>query len=280
MTDVTIGGIPLQKTKERSRRMSLLLWGASKCGKSTLAATAPGKKLWISFDPDATAPLGECPDEIVELDLASQPDSVVEKFKDKKAGMCRDIDKLLAEDTEIETVVIDSTTSFGDKALRHGVTVAQGTMKGRSATLEDPGYSGYGNKNTWTKLLVDNMLQITAKHNRHVVFVAHEDKPEKNDQGVIMFITIMLGSSLAQQVPIHLSEVWHMEIVGAKGQYRIQVRPCRSYKPMGTRMFVTTGDPEFNWNFDPDKWEGDTIAKWYEQWKATGFSKVPLPGDK
>ena len=280
MTDeqqVTIGGIPLTKTSMKQRRMSLLLWGMSKCGKTTLAATAPGKKLWISFDPDATAPLGACKDEILELDLSGQPDRVVERFKDEKSGMCREIDKLLGEDDTIDTVVVDSVTSFGTKALTHGVEVAKSTTKGRSATLEDPGFSGYGNKNTWTRLLVSNLLKITARHNKHIIFIAHEDKPEKTSEGVVLFITIMLGSSLAQQVPVELSEVWHMEIAGSRGEHRIQIRPCRSYKPMGTRMFRTTGEPEFNWNFDPDTWEGEGIADWYDAWRAADFAKIPIP---
>ena len=39
--------------------MSLLLWGASGTGKTTLACTAPGKKLLILFDPDGDASIAE-----------------------------------------------------------------------------------------------------------------------------------------------------------------------------------------------------------------------------
>lgn len=275
--EIKVGNVPLKPAQQKERRLSVLIWGAPGCYKTTLAATAPGKKLWLSFDPDATAPLGACPDEIVELDYASQPDRVVEEFKNPNEGACRDIDRLLGSDPTIETVVIDSCTSFGDKGWLHGVAKAQGTQKGKAATVEDPGYAGWGNKNAWMRLLVKNMLEITLKHNRHCVVIAHEDKPEKNEQGAIMYITIMLGSSLAQQVPINISEVWHMEIVGANAECRILTRPARLFKPMKTRMFKTTGSPEFKWKFNPETWEGEGLATWYERWKAASYDKIPLP---
>lgn len=279
MTDIKLGGIELRPVKERPRRFALFLWGMSGCGKTTLAATAPGKKLWITFDPDATAPITTCPDEIIELELANQPDSIAEKFKDSRQGLCRDIDRLLGEDTSIETVVIDSITTFGEKALAYGIVAGLQTKKGKSEniSIEQPGYTGYGNKNTWTQLLVRNMLEITLKHNRHIIIVAHEDTPTKDKDGNLLFTSIMIGSALAQQLPIKPLEVWHMDISGSKGEHRIQIRPCRGFKPMKTRMFTTTGEPEFRWKFDPDKWKGEGIADWYEKWKANEYKKIALP---
>lgn len=276
--DLKIGNYTLGTSAEnRPRRMTMLLWGLSKCGKTTLAATAPGKKLWISFDPECTAPLDRKFVDFVELDLSAEPDNVVMSFREVGSGMCRNIDKFLAEHQDIETVVFDSCTTFGNKALSHGVVVASTTKKGKDSTLEDPGYAGYGNKNTWMNLVIKNMLEVTGKHHRHLIVVAHEDKPERNKEGVPIFVSIMLGSSLVQQVPINLSEIWHMEVFGAKKETRIQIRPCRLYKPMGTRMFKTTGEPEFVWKFNVDDWKGEGIADWYERWQENGYGKIELP---
>lgn len=281
VTEVTIGNYKLgTHDNPQPRRITLLLWGMPKCGKTTLAATAPGKKLWVSFDPECTASLDRKHVDFIDLDLSAERDDVVMKFRENNAGLCREIDKFLGENQDVETVVIDSCTTFGAKALAHGVVAAAQTTKGKGSTLEDPGYAGYGNKNTWMNLLVKNMLEVTGKHHRHLIIIAHEDKPEKDSKGVPLFITIMLGTSLVNQVPVNLSEVWHMEVLGAKRQTRIQVRPCRMFKPMGTRMFQTTGEPEFVWDFNVDTWEGEGIAEWFEQWRDNGYGKIALPSSK
>jgi len=274
MTDIKLGGLDVVQPKTITRRMALLLWGSSGCGKTTLAATAPGTKLWISFDSDATACLGPRGD-IIEVKLYDQPDRIVEKFKEENGPFFRDLDKMLGENKDIETVVIDSCTSFRDKAMIHGVKVAQGTAKGKHSTLEDPGYAGYGNLNTWTRMLVKHALVVTAKHDCHLVVVAHEDKPTTDDSGNVLFTSIMLGSSLNQQLPVNITETWHMQDTGR--ERRIQIRPSRGFKPMKSRMFYTTDSVEFVWKYDDDTKEGEGIATWYNQWKEAGFAKIHPP---
>jgi len=278
-TEITLGAYTLSAPNEKAQRISMLLWGSAGCGKTTLASTAPGKKLWINFDPDGTASIAnraKARNDIIVLDLSAEKDNIVEAFKKSDTTLIKNIEKVLTENPDIETVVLDSVTSFGDKALSHGVYAAQSTSKGKGATLEDPGFAGYGNKNTWTRLLVKHLLEVTGKLNRHMIFIAHEDKPEKNDQGAVLFITIMLGSSLSEQVPLQISEVWAMTDTGK--ERRIAVRPCRSRKPMKTRMFIAnSSEPEFKWNYDADKLEGEGIADWYAAWKENGFSKLQLP---
>ncbi len=61
----TLGAVDLSST-----RVALLLWGASGCGKTTLASTAPGTKLWILFDQDGANSLAGRDDYVV-LDLTS-----------------------------------------------------------------------------------------------------------------------------------------------------------------------------------------------------------------
>ncbi len=274
MTDIKLGGLDVVQPKTITRRMALLLWGSSGCGKTTLAATAPGVKLWISFDSDATACLGPR-DDIIEVKLYDQPDRIVEKFKEENGPFFKDLDAMLGDDETLETVAIDSCTSFRDKAMGHGVKIAKGTKKGKTSTLEDPGYSGYGNLNVWTRLLVKHALTITARHGRHLIIIAHEDKPTLDDEGHYLFTSIMLGSSLNQQLPVNITETWHMQDTGS--ERRIQIRPMRGFKPMKTRMFYTTGDTEFVWKYDDDTKEGEGIATWYNQWKEAGFGKIRPP---
>lgn len=270
-TEITLGSYKVTKPSLKDKRFALMLWGSSGSGKTTLAATAPGKKLWINFDPDGTNSIMNR-DDVIEVDLSAEKPIIIEKMIKENPLK---IEQMLEEHPDVETVVFDSLTTFGELALLHGVTKAQSTAKGKKSTLEDPGFAGYGNKNTWVRKCVMELLASTARQNRNIIFIAHEDKPVTNDQGVVMYISIMLGSSLNEQLPIKLSEIWNLTDTGK--ERRIAVRNSRSRKPMKSRMFITSGDPEFVWHFDADELEGEGIAAWYEQWKANDGKKIPLP---
>lgn len=265
--DIKLAGIEVERLQDAEQRMAVLLWGSAGCGKTTLAATAPGDILWINWDNDGLATVTNR-DNIHVADFSKKEARSVLQFRNENPIQ---IEQALEKNPQIKTVVVDSVTSFGDKALQHGVVDAARS----GATLEDPGFKGYGRKNVWTRVMVSNLLRATAKHNRHIIFICHEDNPTKNQDGVVMSITIMLGSSLAEEVPLQLSEVWHMKDTGK--ERKLAVRPYSVYKPMKTRMFVTNDKPQFEWKFDPHTWEGHTIEGWFEQWKANGFKKIALP---
>jgi len=239
---IKLGGVEVQTPKSRVKRLSLLLWGSSGGGKTTLAATAPGKKLWINFDPDGTDVLTNR-DDILVLDYSTKSDRVVEEFKEDDPIR---ITRFLKDNPDIETVVFDSLTTFGNKALFHGILVAQKTPKGKYSTIEDPGFAGYGNKNTWTRLCISKLLKATGLVNRNIIFIAHEDKPLLDKEGNVMSISIMLGSSLNEQIPIDFGEVWNLSDTGKVK--RIAVRNCRFRKPVKSRIFLTNKEPEYAFN--------------------------------
>jgi len=269
--NITIAGLPVETPSESTDRFSGMLWGSPGSGKTTLACTAPGKKLLINFDPEGQRAVANR-DDVVVVDFSGEPDSVVMKFRtEDPIGL----DKFLTENPDIETVIFDSLTTYGDKAMVHGVKVAASTPKGKGSTLEEPGYAGYGNKHTWVHLCVMNLLRVTKKHGRHMIFIAHENKPVTDDKGVVLYISLLLGSSLNEQLPVKISEIWNVSDTGR--ERRIAVRNCRWRKPMKSRMFITSGDPEFVWDFDADKLEGEGIAEWFERWKENGGKKIGLP---
>ena len=83
---IDLGGIKLTKPAQKPQRMSLCLWGNPGCGKTTLAATAPGKKLWISFDPDGTVALNNR-DDVLVADFSKERNSIIDKFKGGPVGL-------------------------------------------------------------------------------------------------------------------------------------------------------------------------------------------------
>jgi hypothetical protein len=161
-------------------------------------------------------------------------------------------------------------------SLTHGVDKAQSYKQYADATIEVPGYGGYGHRKAWMMLCIINLLRVAIRTKTHICFVTHEDSPERDAKGNLLYITMMLGSDLAEKAGLHISEIWHLEDTGS--ERRIAVRNCRGWKPIRSRMFEAEGSRlEFTWKYDAQKNEGMTIAKFYEQWKANNFRKIPIP---
>lgn len=274
MSDVPkIAGVPITTVAEANKRISLLLWGVAGCGKTSLATTMPGKKLWLKFDPDGTASIKHVPN-IIEADFTASPASIVESFKTENPGRIEDV---LKADEEIESIVFDSVTSFGDMALEHGVPHASRTAIHKGASLEDPGYGGYGRKLAWVMAAIKQVSRSAAKYGCHVCFIAHESTPTKDKQGNYLFTTIHLSNTALSEIPNKLSEIWYMSDTGT--QYKIAVRSVRGFKPMKTRMFAVSpnASPEFVWKYDMATLKGEGISDWFDEWKnAPG--KIDLPG--
>jgi hypothetical protein len=151
-----------------------------------------------------------------------------------------------------------------------------GASKEFRPTMEHPGLSAYGGRNAIVLEVLTGLLRITAKHGVHLIATAHEADPVLNNQGVVQYITIMLGGKLVNNNTWRLSEIWYLSEDG-DGR-RLAVRPTRLRRPMKTRMFTGKGPPEFELMYDadlPDKGQM-TIASLYDQWiKAQG--KIPIP---
>lgn len=257
MTDIKIGGISIVPAGQKAQRLSILLWGASGVGKTTLACTAPGKKLLVLFDPDGDASIS-ARDDVDVADMSSANNSVTEQFK--QSGVMG-IDKVI---DQYDTIIIDSITNAQHMALMHGIPKIKG------ATIERPSPGAYGVRSALITQLVKNLLRLTAKHNKHCVVIAHEAQPQTNDDGMVTAITVALGGQLQTNAPVDFSEVWAVQDVGKAR--RILIRPARMYKPCKTRMFVTDAGSEFQWIHT-----GTEIADWFAEWQAGAYKKLPLP---
>ena len=246
-------------------RVSMLLWGDPGCGKTHFANTAPGKRLLLNFDPDGYASLDPTADTVV-LDLS----------RESRASICEPakspdpygIQLILDKDPSIKTVIVDSMTAFGTTATQYSVGKAPG------ATFDNPGPSGYGFRNRYVLGLVNNLLFITGRNNKHVIFICHEDVPKTDDKGNPVSITILLGGSLPKEVPSQISEVWHMSDVNQTRS--VLVRKVGIRGPMKTRMFEASDKVDFicSTPAQRDKVRLDTL---FDAWEKGGYAKIPLP---
>jgi len=220
---ITLGNIELTTPKTQPRRMSTIIWGPSGAGKTTLAATAPRPILWVNFDPDGTSSLMD-QKEILIADFANEKANIVEKFKNESCAGLRD----MLETSDVKTIVFDSITSFNEMALKQGVALTNG------ASMEAPTLQGYMKRNSFTMQGVMNVIKLTASKNINLIFIAHEDAPQKDEITGQMLVSILVGGKLQSEIPIKLSEVWHLEDDGKKR--KITIRANRLKKPMKSRI--------------------------------------------
>ena len=288
--EIEVGNYKITPASETIPRFAALFWGIAGSFKTTLAATAPGKKLWILFDdggldsvkglkaqledshPTVATALKN---EILVLDLSHERNSLISKFKsDDGLGLS----KILSDDTiGIDTVVVDSVTRASQMGLE--LAISMGLTKG--SKLETPGIPAFGARNSLMLRMIVDIMNVTGKYNKNIIFICHDQEHRTNDgdKDVIDKITMSLGGQLPNLTSQKLGEVWYVRDTGK--QREIALRPFRVYKPMKTRMFdlatTTVEGAIFPWRYDinnPDP--AFEIATWYKEWKDHG-RKIAVP---
>lgn len=263
--------IEVTSTSERKARMSGLLWGKAKSGKSTFLTSLPGKKLFIMLDPDGEQSLPDR-DDIHIIKLYEQPDDVIVRWlRDKGPSFLR------KNEGQFDSVVVDSLSTYSAAALNEAIRAGVGAGKDFKPTLEAPGLAAYGARRQYINDMVSKVLRATSAVGMHCFFTAHEDEPDRDDKGTVLGITLTLSGKSINDVGLNVSEIWFLSNVG--NTWKLAVAPCRSRSPMGSRILAMTGEPEFILKFDPEKGldQPHSIATWFRQWEEGGRKKLPLP---
>lgn len=260
--------IKITEPDDAPTRISMILWGESGCGKTVLASTFPGRKLWILFDPDGTLAIRHIPNwSMINLTQELPIDIMKASVGINPLG----IEALLAD---YDTVVIDSLTKFTEHALAYAITQVPSNAKFRP-TLYAPGMQGYGARNIFVGTFVSNMLRITSKLNKHICIITHEKDGDRNDDGVILSVNMMLGGQLPNVTSKDISEVWHLRDYNK--QRHIAIRPERLRSPMKSRMFDMTGDTSFLWKYNANTQTGASVAQWWQSFIEGRYVKLTLP---
>lgn len=137
--------------------------------------------------------------------------------------------------------------------------------------------AGYGIRNRLVLDAINMLLRVTGALGRNIVLICHEDTPKTGPDGAIISVTLLLGGSLPEEVPLKISEVWHL--ADNDGRRVVGIRPYALRAPMRTRMFQHAGRvTSFPLLYDQNTGKGDGISTWFDKWKDTGFNKISVPG--
>lgn len=271
-TSFTLGSIAVETTASRREQFTALIWGLPTAGKTVLASTAPGKKVWLQFDMAGTASLLRT-DDLLVADFSTTDPRKMEQFK--QGGVVeKDLLRMLKDIGPGNTVVVDSITSFGQLALYHGVLSGKASGKTFKATVEAPGMQGYGIRTALTLDFIAMVMRACGDTHNHCIFVGHQQE-SLDDDGKVNEITLSLGGSGRAVMPAKISEIWYLEDVGSRRV--IYIRNHGVKRPMRSRMFDVADRSMFTLTYDQRTGKGDGIVQWYEAWAGNGFNRIPVP---
>lgn len=256
LINIRIGGVEAKNTTNTQKRFSGMIWGPAGVGKTMLAATAPGKKCWLLFDPNGSDSLENSPekDNCTIFDLSSQNHTIVmQGCSDNAFGL-----ETYLKDGTFDTVVFDSATTYLDLCLKCAVATT------KNATIEVPTQAGYSRRNSYMKQTLNNLIRLTNKYNKHIVIIGHEDNGQMDDLGNLIKQSVMIGGSSNTAVCITLSEIWYMNLTA--GKRKIFFEPFGVKTPMKTRMIDTSKCRNIEWVYSLTE-GGKGIKDWFEDWQ-------------
>jgi hypothetical protein len=289
MSEIQIGNFTISKASDDKERLAAIFWGKAGDGKTTLAATARGNKLWLQFDDSGTASIKGLQKQVStkpQLDTALHSDIYVLDFSaiDRTNWVAKfdqadafGITPFLTDPAYgIKTVVVDSLTSLGNDVLNYSIKY----LGFKNSTIHKPGLEAYGARLNYLKAFISNLLKLTKRFNLDIIFISHEGAPDKDrDSGAVVETTLALGGNLPNETALQVGEVWYIRNSQSNGR-EIFITPFQHYRPMKTRMFLTgpNAPKTFKWLYDvsnPDpKYE---LRTWVDQWDKSGYQKQELP---
>ncbi len=260
----------ITSSSDIKHRFAGVIWGDAKCGKTTWAASLPGKKLIVNFDPDGFTTLSNR-DDFDVLDLSQLPP--VDAIKQaKKVG-----EHIIANPDDYQSVIVDSLTTLTEAAIYDAVQRQIGKSKTFTPSIDAPGLSAWGARNTTVNEVNAKILRATAQKGVHCFFIAHADDPEFDENGKnIVQHTIMLSAKIRNNVGLKVSEIYHMTL-GTGNRRTVYLAPFGYKKPMGSRIFDASKLPKFELNYDynkPDAEQSHSLSSIFAAWENGGKQKL------
>lgn len=279
MDNELLKSLGIKELQTIERNLNMILWGEAGVGKTTLAATSRGNKLWLLFDKggsDSIAglkqncnnPKSALNNEIYVIDASKMnPKEYIPRFKTYDPFS---IERVVSnEQLNIRTIVVDSLTILSDDILAY--YAQYGGYKG--ASVLKPTMEVYGARLATVKTFINDVMTIAAKHNKDVIFIAHEHD-KVNDEGSILETTLSLGGNLSNSIVPRLGEVWNVSI-DRNGKRKISLYPVGRKKLIKSRMFDLNKIKEIDWDYNfTNPNISLEISNMLDVWTEKGYTKL------
>jgi len=272
MTELTV-----QTNPKPTPRLAGLIWGNAKVGKTTYAASSPGKKYIINLDPEGYIAVDHR-DDVEVWDYSDQEPKRVIDFFTTKLGTRIDQSDAKPGDT----FIFDSITVMNQHGLMTAIANGVGESRSFKPSIEMPGLAAYGARTQYLIHSMQPVLRATRRKGCNIWFIAHEDTPERNDKGDFLYQSILMSDNAINQTSAAISEIWRMS-VGTSNNREVFIRQTNLYKPMGSRIFRMDEGSSFKLKYDIDKPDLDqphSIASLWQKYLDGNGQKLHAPNDK
>ncbi len=253
-----------------SPRLSGVIWGDAKTGKTTWAMSLPGRKLLINFDPDGFYSIAYREDvDVIDLSALPSHDAIEEA---KKVA-----DYIIQNAETYESVVLDSLTTLVEASLATAIFKKIGESNKFKPSIEAPGLAAYGARNGYTNDIVTRIMRACSKTGLNCFFIAHSDDPEFSEDGKnIVQHTMMLSSKIRNTTSLRVSEIYHLTL-SSNGKRTVYFAPFGFKTPMGSRIIDTKAIPKIELDYTinkPDQEQALSLCSVINKWRENGLNKV------
>lgn len=241
------------------KKIKAMVISAPKAGKTTLAGTFPGDIGFIDTDYGVKVLknpyfLKNYPDQIPKIRFIQVEDPTGRKGVFTKAEAIWKVEEQLNtwnEDPTIQTVVVDSMTSFADLAIHAGLIAAKDAD--RSKTYDRFVKSGvllrtqadFGAEMG----IIEQVIDWLIKMDKNVLVMCHE-RPQLSESGGVMYIEPLLTGKLRARSARWFDEVWYLKVEGkAPDTKRILITQADGMlKTVGSRLGLPARieNPDYN----------------------------------
>lgn len=183
-------------------KLKILVYGDSGTGKTYSIATYPSPVYVMDFDRGIDTLAGIVGEEFEYDSFYDRDPRKPEAFQEFRKKVAE-----LRRECPYKTVVLDSVTSLGEKAITNFVRVGSGHV---DSPLELQDHLRISDKLAQS---LDELLGINA----HIVVISHPKIIQVEETGELKYLAMQTGNKLPQRVPLYFDEIYKSDKILKKG---------------------------------------------------------------